>query len=124
MTGINFWEIAGLLAAFVSLPGAITIAMLRGLRGDIMRTQDQLTSCRAQERVELKNLSDRVAEVEQTKVGQHDWAKVVTSQLNRMNRLSEQLCEMAGKLDATLGVGAAVTRVATALERQRKDGDE
>jgi len=118
MTTGDYLAIAGLLGAFVGVPGGILVLMLKGLRSDYVAMSADMKVYRTETRAELNAVRERIAEVEQAKVDQKDWIRVATSQMNRMNRMSEQLSELSGKLDATMGVGAGIGRIAAAIERQ------
>ena len=98
MTATDYLAIAGLLAGFVALPGAVIGVSLRGLHK------------------ELGRMDERLVNVEQGNVSHADWVRVCASQNNRMNRVSEQLAELSGKIDATIGILPAVNRIAKALE--------
>lgn len=124
MTTGNYLAIAGLLAAFVGLPGGIVILMLRGLRNDYAAARTDLATFRRETRDEFDAVANRIGEVERNKVAQADWVRVATSQMNRMNRMSEQLSELSGKIDASMGVGAGIIRVAQAIENQGERSGE
>ncbi len=114
MTGLtsgDYLAIAGLLAAFVALPGTIAIFMLKGVRGDNVLF-------RADIRETLATFDARLSTVEQTKVSHADWVRVTASANNRMNRVSEQLAELSGKIDATIGIPPGLNRIAAVLEKQ------
>ncbi len=100
MTATDYLAIAGLLAAFVGLPGGLIGISLRGLRK------------------ELNRMDERLVNVEQGNVSHADWVRVAASQNNRMNRVSEQLAELCGKMDATFGIPTGLNRIAKALEGQ------
>ena len=100
MTAMDYFAVAGLLAAFVALPGGLIGISLRGLRK------------------ELSRMDERLVDVEQHKVSHADWVRVCASQNNRMNRVSEQLAELSGKMDATFGIPTGLNRIAKALETQ------
>lgn len=70
---------------------------------------------------DIRKLDERLRIVETTKVSHADWVRVSTSQLNRMNRLSEQLAEVSGKIDASIGMAGAVNRIASAIEKQAEE---
>jgi len=100
MTATDYLAIAGLLAGFVALPGAVIGASLRGLHKELAR------------------MDERLLNVETVKVSHEDWVRVCASQNNRMNRISEQLAELCGKMDATFGIPTGLNRIAKALETQ------
>jgi len=64
----------------------------------------------------------RVQKVEQEKVSQKDWLRIVASQANRQNEMGRMLAEMSGKLDATLGITAGLNRIAEAVKTRTDDG--
>lgn len=102
MTAADYFAIAGLLAAFVALPGGLIGISLRGLRQQLAR------------------MDERLLDVEQTKVSHAEWVRVTVSHNNRMNRVSEQLAELIGKMDANFGIPAGLNRIAAALETQEE----
>jgi hypothetical protein len=99
MTATDYLAIAGLLAGFVALPGAVIGVSLRGLHKELAR------------------MDERLLNVEQHKVSHAEWVRVTVSHNNRMDRVSEQLAELSGKMDATFGIPAGLTRIAAALEQ-------
>ena len=109
LTTGDYLAIAGLLAAFMALPGGITILMLKGLRADNVLFRVEI-------RETLSTLDRRISEVEQSKVSHTDWIRVSASVNNRMDRVSEQLAELSGKMDANFGVSSNLNRIAKALE--------
>lgn len=124
MTAGDFLAIAGLLAAFVGLPGSIMVFMIKGLRDEHATTRTDLAFYRRETQQELAAIRSRIDDVERDKVEQKDWVRVATGQMNRMNRMSEQIAELGGKLDATMSVGAGIARIATAIERQGDGNSE
>ena len=69
-------------------------------------------------RSNLDKLDERNSRVKQDKVSHTDWVRVTQSQLSRQNRMSEQLAELSGKLDATIGISGGLKRIGEALERR------
>jgi hypothetical protein len=113
MTGLmsgDYLAIAGLLAAFVAVPGSIGIYLLRGVREDN-------AGFRAEVRETLTMIETRLCEVEQNKVSHTEWVRVTVSANSRMNRISEQLAELGGKMDANFGIPPGLNRIAAALEK-------
>ncbi len=98
MTSGDYLAIAGLLAAFIALPGALIGSALKGLKAQMVK------------------FDERLSDVEQSKVSHAEWVRVAASQNNRMNRVSEQLAELSGKMDATFGIPRGLNRIADALE--------
>lgn len=96
LSGGDYAGIAGLMALFLSIPVTLIVFNLRSLS----------------RRVEIveKELGD--------KVSHKDWVRLVVSQQNRQNRMSEQLAEVSGKLDATIGIAGGLKRIGDALDRQ------
>jgi len=125
MTALNagdYLAIAGLLGAFVGVPAAILLGMLKRMESSQVRFRDEMRAdqhtFRNEMRGDLQRLEDRIGEVEGGKVSQSDWLRVTTSHLNRLNSLSMQLSELGGKIDGSMGIGAGVMRIASALERK------
>jgi len=111
LTSGDYLTIAGLLAAFMTLPGTIIILMLTGLRADNVKF-------RAEIREALATLDVRITQVEQNKLGREDWIRVTASQTNRLNRVSEQLAELSGQMNAQFGTSGALNRIADVIEKR------
>lgn len=69
----------------------------------------------------VDKVEDRVRELEQHRVTHADWVRVVASQENRQDRMSEQLAEFAGKLDALNTVGASINALAGGIDLLAKE---
>lgn len=63
----------------------------------------------------VDRVENRVAKIEEGKVSHKDWIRIVASQTNRQDRMSRQLAEIGGKLDASVGVAAGLHRIANAV---------
>ena len=98
LTGSDYFAIAGLLAGFVGLPGALIVMSLKNVRGDMAK------------------MDARLSVVEQEKVSHAEWVRVTVSHNNRMERVCEQLAELSGKMDANFGIPRGLSRIADALE--------
>ena len=108
MNGLGLAEymaIAGLCGGIMGAPTTVMILVLKSLRSE-----------QAEARLDLRRLEERVAEVEQGKVSHGDWVRVATSNNNRLARLSEQLCELSGKIEGSMGLASVGNRIASAIE--------
>jgi len=116
MTASDYLAIAGLLAVMMGAPMAIMVTVLKGIRTDAREIAQRLDR-------QFAGIEQRVRELEAGKVSHADWVRVTTSHLNRLNSLSGQMAELSGKIDGSLGLGAGVMRIATALERKTEGHD-
>ncbi len=108
----------GLLVAIVGLPLGLVGLYLRALAANV-RDYQRTTSQRLDgHKTHMENQEARLRAVEQGKVSHADWVRVVTSQQHSLDTTRELVREMAGKLDATLGISGSLNRVANAIERK------
>lgn len=98
-----------ILAVSVGLPLTLVGAYMRMIRHDVCKFQEAIDR-------RLERMDERVANVEQEKVSHEDWLRVVTSQQHSLEVTRELVREIGGKLDASIGLGGSLKRVADALE--------
>lgn len=102
-----------LLIAIMAMPLGLVTLYLRAIRAEAIRFQ-----VAAQKR--LDEHEQRLQVVEQKKVGHEDWVRVVVSQQRNIELTRELVKEISGKLDATIGIGGNLKRVADSLEAQNR----
>ncbi len=100
-----------LLVMIVGLPLSVVGLYLRAIRDDMRRFQTE-----AHERANL--FEARLGKVERRKVSHDDWVRVTTSQQHSLEATRELVRELGGKLDATIGLGGSLKRLAEAAEKR------
>lgn len=103
LSGGDFAGMAGVIAASLAVPFTMIVFSLKALT----------------RRVE--QIETRVAQVERTKTDKHDWAREAAVTRNKLDQLGTQIAALTGKIEATFGIGAAISRLAEEMARTRKD---
>jgi hypothetical protein len=111
----DYAALAGMILACVGTPLGLLMAQTRTMHRENRAALADL-------RGEVAKLDERLVDVETQKVSHGDWVRVTQSQVSRLNRMSEQMAELGGKLDATIGIAPGVQRIADALSR-RAEGE-
>jgi len=111
MTLTDFSLIAGVLGVVVGGPIMLLVSNIKGLRIENHAFRDDM-------KTEIEKLDHRVSLIEQHKVSHADWVRVTVSHQNRQEKISQQIAELNGKVEASFGIAAGITRVAAALERK------
>jgi len=124
MTAGNWIALGSLTVAFAGLMWAMLSALSRRMAGETAKVSLAVVALGEKLGSQIEDIDDRLRLVESGKVSHQDWVRVATSQLNRMNRISEQISEMAGRIEATIGMGGAINRIASAIEKQVEHDDE
>lgn len=108
LTATDFVAFAGLLAAFVGLPGAITIFMLKGMKTDN-------ANFRSQTALQFQTFEERVRELELEKVDKRDWIREQVNMAAKVDIVGREISALNGKYDASLGIGAGISRTAESI---------
>jgi hypothetical protein len=108
LTSGDYVAAAALLAAFVALPGTITIFMLKGMRTDN-------ANFRAQTASRFQEFEERVREMESEKVDKRDWIREQVSMAAKVDIVGREISALNGKYDASLGIGAGISRTAESI---------
>ena len=98
-----------MLSMIASVPLGLVALYLKAIRGDAETFRKAFGK-------RLEKIESRVVAVEADKVDHVNWVRVAASQRNAIDRIGRQLAEMGGKLDATVGTGAAMSRLATSID--------
>lgn len=123
MTAGNWIALGSLMVTFAGFMYAVLGAFTRRVSNETSKVSMAVESLRQTMGREIADLDERLRLVETGKVSHQDWVRVATSQLNRMNRISEQISEMAGRIEATIGMGGAINRIASAIEKKVHDDE-
>lgn len=105
LSGGDYLAIAGLLAAFLGLPGMILIGLVRGLSKSL-----DAAITRVHERID--QVDQKVAALDGAKIDRKDFLREVIGSRQKLDRVSEQIAGINGRLDAEFGVGAAINNLA------------
>jgi formate-dependent phosphoribosylglycinamide formyltransferase (GAR transformylase) len=115
-----------LLIAIVGLPLGLVALYLRAataaIRADVSGFRASIEERLSGHKERLNGHEQRLQQVEQKKVGHHDWVRVVVSQQRSLEVTRELVKEIGGKLDATLGISGSMMRIAKALEEKEDKG--
>jgi hypothetical protein len=107
----DYATLAGILMTCVGAPLGLLIAQTRSMHRENRQALAEI-------RADVARLDERLVGVETQKVSHGDWVRVTQSQVSRLNRMSEQMAELGGKLDATIGIAPGVQRIADAISRR------
>jgi hypothetical protein len=118
MTAANWIALGSFAVGFLGILLGIFQRFSSRIETQTAKVAAELQGLRQNVTEDVRSLDERLRHVEANKVSHADWVRVSTSQLNRMNRLSEQLAEVSGKIDASIGMGGAVNRIASAIEKK------
>ena len=107
-----------IIGGMLAIPVTLVIFNLRSLGERVGKVEREKASLDHVLRVET-----RVQDMETGKVGVKDWVRIVASQTNRANRIAEQLATIEGKLDAQMGIGGQLRRIAEAVEKKPENSN-
>jgi len=107
-----------IIGGMLAIPVTLVIFNLRSLGERVGKVEREKASLDHVLRVET-----RVQDMETRKVGVKDWVRIVASQTNRANRIAEQLATIEGKLDAQMGIGGQLRRIAEAVEKKPENSN-
>lgn len=99
LTIADYVAIAGLLITLLALPGTMMMRQLKSL----------------EER--LNHVGKEVQQLQENKVGVKNWVQVTQRQINRSERLGQQLAALHAKFDTTVGNGHQLKRIGDAVEK-------
>lgn len=121
MTAGNWIALGSFALAFMGFLVGIFQRFSSRIETQTAKIGVDLQGLRQQVTDDIKGLDERLRFVESNKVSHADWVRAVAGQNNRMNRVSDQLSELSGKVDASIGLGASLNRVASAIERKASE---
>ena len=108
----------GVLASIFAVPLGIVGLYLRTIRCDYAKFQKAMEARLGEQQKKLEGQETRLREVELRKVSHDDWVQAVAAQGHRLEKINDVVREMAGKVEAALGTGTALNRLAAALEKK------
>lgn len=111
------WSI---VAAMIGLPMGWVARSLSGMRKDQKegreRLERELHDGLARMERKAQEFDVKLWELEQSKAGKADWVRSTLVLQRKQEQTIEALRSVEGKLDATLGIGGSLSRIARVME--------